>query len=288
LPSTRAVKTVPFDHQQADGRASNRSGSGSTSNHSLGSSTSQSSDQSPALVSFESNAVSQTWTAGHSLGLPNSDFDMDSSCWLLGHDFDLQALNSSIPASPQGLGVVQAASSNSCADKNAKVSLSCTNQGTPNTIYRSVQVRWHTRPSADVSSTIVVAGLEDQDEVDEPYRASLSNHLLPSISDNALPSADFLVRISLPRAFTRTMFELTHVQNLCIKLYFAKFHPMLPIIHASSFKPSSETALLVLSICSLGSLFVGSDRASVYGMTIFTKLNKAILASVSTGGTGSL
>ncbi|UNI15992.1 hypothetical protein JDV02_002472 [Purpureocillium takamizusanense] len=68
-------------------------------------------------------------------------------------------------------------------------------------------------------------------------------------------------------------------KNLCIKLYFAKFQPVFPLVHAASFRPSSESALLLLSICSLGALFVGSAGAFARGRAIFMKLNKAILAS---------
>ena len=39
--------------------------------------------------------------------------------------------------------------------------------------------------------------------------------------------------------------------------------------------------MLVLSICSLGALFVGTTSAAAQGREIFLRLNKAILASVS-------
>jgi hypothetical protein len=67
--------------------------------------------------------------------------------------------------------------------------------------------------------------------------------------------------------------------NLFAKLYFHRFHPLLPVIHAPSFRPTAENALLFLSICSIGSLFVGSSRALMQGSRIFERLNKAILAS---------
>lgn len=82
------------------------------------------------------------------------------------------------------------------------------------------------------------------------------------MSDDALPSAEFL--------------------NLCIKLYFVKFNPIFPLIHAPSFRPSSENALILLSICSMGALFVGSPNATIQGRKIFQRLNKAILASWET------
>ncbi|PNP49027.1 hypothetical protein THARTR1_10238 [Trichoderma harzianum] len=100
---------------------------------------------------------------------------------------------------------------------------------------------------------------ENPDRVDEAYRAGLSSRLRPCLHDDVLPSADFL--------------------NICIKLYFAKFQPIFPIVHAPSFRPSSENALVLLSICSIGALFVGSAGAAARGRGIFMKLNKAILAS---------
>lgn len=38
--------------------------------------------------------------------------------------------------------------------------------------------------------------------------------------------------------------------------------------------------MLLLSMCSIGSLFLGSPRAVAHGISIFERLNKAILASV--------
>ncbi|CAG8947106.1 unnamed protein product [Penicillium salamii] len=71
----------------------------------------------------------------------------------------------------------------------------------------------------------------------------------------------------------------TDFLNLCIHMYFTKFHPSFPIVHAPTFRPSSKSSLLLLSICSIGSLFVGSSHAASQGLKIFETLNKAILAS---------
>lgn len=64
-------------------------------------------------------------------------------------------------------------------------------------------------------------------------------------------------------------------------MYFAKFHPVFPLLHAPTFRPSLQSSLLVLSICSIGSLFVGSSHAASQGLKVFETLNKAILSSVS-------
>lgn len=64
-------------------------------------------------------------------------------------------------------------------------------------------------------------------------------------------------------------------------MYFTGFDPVFPIVHAPTFRPSAKSSLLLLSICSIGSLFVGSSHAASQGMKIFETLNKAILSSVS-------
>ncbi|KAL2821311.1 fungal-specific transcription factor domain-containing protein [Aspergillus cavernicola] len=94
---------------------------------------------------------------------------------------------------------------------------------------------------------------------DENYRAGLSQRLQPQMHDEALPSSDQL--------------------NLFANLFFSRFHSLLPVVHVPSFKPTTENSLLFVSICSVGSLFVGSSYAVAQGTRLFERLNKAILAS---------
>ncbi|KAL6365720.1 hypothetical protein LRP88_01721 [Fusarium phalaenopsidis] len=68
-------------------------------------------------------------------------------------------------------------------------------------------------------------------------------------------------------------------ENLAIQAYFANFHPIFPIIHAPSFRPHSKNGLLLLSVCSVGSLYLGSSRAVSYGISIYERLHKALLSS---------
>lgn len=63
-------------------------------------------------------------------------------------------------------------------------------------------------------------------------------------------------------------------------MYFTRFHPIFPVLHAPTFRPSAKRSLLLLSICSIGSLFLGSAHAASQGLKIFETLNKAILSSV--------
>ncbi|KAK5687755.1 hypothetical protein LTS10_001895 [Elasticomyces elasticus] len=96
-------------------------------------------------------------------------------------------------------------------------------------------------------------------EVDDEYRRALHGKLQIKTPEESLPSSDFL--------------------NLCVREYFARFHPVFPVIHAPTFRPSRANTLLLLSICSVGSLLTGSVNAADRGARIFESLNKAILAT---------
>lgn len=65
-------------------------------------------------------------------------------------------------------------------------------------------------------------------------------------------------------------------------MYFTRFNPIFPIVHVPTFRLSKKSSMLLLSICSLGSLLLGSDRAAIQGQNIFDRLSKAALASVCT------
>ncbi|KAK4941598.1 hypothetical protein LTR10_018475 [Elasticomyces elasticus] len=103
----------------------------------------------------------------------------------------------------------------------------------------------------------------DQVEVDDSYRQTLHQSLqIRSMDQNhlsTLPSTDFL--------------------NLCVRSYFARFHPVFPVIHAPTFRPSKANSMVLLSICSVGSLFTGSTHAVRQGVQIFERLHKAVLAN---------
>ena len=103
----------------------------------------------------------------------------------------------------------------------------------------------------------------DQVEVDDSYRQTLHQSLqIRSMDQNlsaTLPSTDFL--------------------NLCVRSYFARFHPVFPVVHAPTFRPSKANSMLLLSICSVGSLFTGSTHAIRQGVQIFERLHKAVLAN---------
>ncbi|PLB45062.1 hypothetical protein P170DRAFT_366085 [Aspergillus steynii IBT 23096] len=130
-----------------------------------------------------------------------------------------------------------------------------------------VRQRWFTRLPVEEESRNSQAPLGDREgsfgqtnlAADENYRARLSQRLQPRMSDETLPSSDRL--------------------NLFASLFFSRFNSLLPIVHAPSFQPTKENSLLFISICSVGSLFVGSASAVAQGTRLFERLNKAILAS---------
>ncbi|KAI0400715.1 fungal-specific transcription factor domain-containing protein [Xylaria palmicola] len=127
---------------------------------------------------------------------------------------------------------------------------------------KRLQYNWYSTLTRDVACHESQDQLHGQDQIDEAYREGLRYKLQPCPSNTALPSAEFL--------------------NLCIKLYFVRFNPVFPIVHAPSFRPSSENAILLLSVCSVGALFMGSATAAAQGRKIFQTLNKANLSSWDT------
>ncbi|KAA8649390.1 hypothetical protein EYZ11_010540 [Aspergillus tanneri] len=122
-----------------------------------------------------------------------------------------------------------------------------------------VQREWFTYTGSSRSGLLTPDISSEQTQVDETYRANLEAKLQHHVPIFPLPSTDFL--------------------NICIQAYFTKFHPLFPVIHAPTFRPSANRSLLLLSICSMGSLIVGLSHAKAQGVKIFETLNKAILAS---------
>ncbi|KAE9376327.1 hypothetical protein N431DRAFT_501240 [Stipitochalara longipes BDJ] len=96
--------------------------------------------------------------------------------------------------------------------------------------------------------------------VDEECRRNLTRSLVhPFPQEDLLPSPGFL--------------------NLCVRRYFTCFNPVFPIIHAGTFQRTSENGLLLISMASVGCLFLGSQAAVQRGRRIFETLNKVILTS---------
>ena len=122
----------------------------------------------------------------------------------------------------------------------------------------NLQQSWYTHLADDQAvSGEATPGLRHT-EVDDNYRQTLHRKLEVQSVDQSLPSADFL--------------------NLCVKAYFKRFHRLFPVIHAANFRPSKTNSVLLLSICSIGSLLTGHPSAAHRGTQLFERLHKAILA----------
>lgn len=209
-------------------------------------------------------------TGSTQIGIGETAPSSGPGAWFLEDDFDVGALDFSITSTisewAQIPNVFPAASlSTGEHDVYTPVQSSIPDIEAPNMTGDTVKRKWFThmspsdenRPNREFAPT--GTNWSAQTNANESYRAGLSQKLRRPMEDEALPSSEQL--------------------NLFAKLYFHRFHPLLPVIHAPSFRPTAENSLLFLSICSIGSLFVGSARAVAQGSRIFERLNKAILAS---------
>ncbi|KAE8341953.1 hypothetical protein BDV24DRAFT_45916 [Aspergillus arachidicola] len=127
-----------------------------------------------------------------------------------------------------------------------------------------VQRKWHTFseptiPSGDTTPAHLRTNNTVSTHGDDRYRQKLDESLRQKVQPGILPSTKFL--------------------DLCLQAYFTHFHIIFPLIHAPTFQPSKQNAVLLLSMCTIGSLFLGSSRALTHGISMFERLNKAILAS---------
>lgn len=223
----------------------------------------------PIAMGFEHQAAApiQDTSASATVSNPGSE------TWFLEEDFDVSALDYSItstisewaqipnvfcPPNPTSLGEQEIFTPVQSSDLNIEPT---------NFAEDTVRRQWFTHMSPSVNNrpnrefAAAESGWSGQSntKATESYRVGLSQKLRPRMEDEALPSSEQL--------------------NLFAKLYFHRFHPLLPVIHTPSFRPTAENSLLFLSICSIGSLFVGSSRAITQGSRIFERLNKAILAA---------
>ncbi|PYI25001.1 hypothetical protein BP00DRAFT_470916 [Aspergillus indologenus CBS 114.80] len=189
-----------------------------------------------------------------------------SSSWLLGALLDVDALDFTLTSAiSEWAQLPPIPSIPSLTDTGAF--LTPTSTQTAELPADTVRRKWFTRLTvpedmpAPQNSSGSRGGEVGQGNVaaDENYRTGLSQRLQPRMHDEALPSAEQL--------------------NLFANQFFTRFHPLLPIVHVPSFKPTTENSLLFISICSVGSLFVGSSHAVAQGTRLFERLNKAILAS---------
>ena len=63
-------------------------------------------------------------------------------------------------------------------------------------------------------------------------------------------------------------------------MYFSHANYALPILHTPTFRPTADNRGLLLSICSVGCLFIGTSQAARYGSVLFEKLLRAMMTKV--------
>ncbi|KIW20598.1 hypothetical protein PV08_01173 [Exophiala spinifera] len=191
--------------------------------------------------------------------------EQNSADWLLGHDFDLAAFG--FPESDL------VTDSNQTFDYDNDLGTALATQSKPGLrkLPRLLDFRsiWYTRirtvdtgyraGSGPGTITPVYGNSPSDTTIDEIYRVNMAGRLRVPSSDEPLPSIDFL--------------------NLCIHLFFTRFNVTLPMIHSPTFRPTRANALLVLSICSGGSISLGSAMANKAGSMLFERVNKAVLAA---------
>ncbi|KAL5358319.1 hypothetical protein BJX96DRAFT_182824 [Aspergillus floccosus] len=181
------------------------------------------------------------------------NFVPETPTWLAEEDFDLEALNTAVMTSANQFLSADA------VDGLVEQQIPPLGRDRSPPLEDAVQREWFSYTGSARSGLLTPDIASQRTHVDETYRANLEAKLQHHVPIFPLPSTDFL--------------------NICIQTYFTKFHPLFPVIHAPTFRPSSNSSLLLLSICSMGSLIVGSPQAKNQGVKIFETLNKAILAS---------
>ncbi|KAF2166168.1 hypothetical protein M409DRAFT_23359 [Zasmidium cellare ATCC 36951] len=94
---------------------------------------------------------------------------------------------------------------------------------------------------------------------DEISRDALADSLQQRVPDTTLPPTQFL--------------------NRCLHMFTTRLWPLIPIVHLPTFEPARTNPLLLLSVCSLGALAIGSEEALYHGERLFDGVQKAILVS---------
>ncbi|PIG85278.1 hypothetical protein AARAC_004377 [Aspergillus arachidicola] len=185
------------------------------------------------------------------------DVDLDAQVpnWLADEDFDLNALNSTVLVS-----TINDIPLLACQDDEAPI-FSLHEPPSRGERHEEDLIRrhWFSFIPAHEMGHVTPEAVPQQTKLDDEYREGLSCCLQQRVLAEALPSTEFL--------------------NQCVQMYFTRFSPIFPVVHPSTFRPSPKHSLLLLSICSVGSLFVGSDYAIAQGSRIYERLHKAVLSS---------
>ncbi|KAJ5381612.1 uncharacterized protein N7496_004040 [Penicillium cataractarum] len=121
--------------------------------------------------------------------------------WLADEHFDLNALNSSVMASTLGFFSPEYTANEDGTD----ITIQIVEESHPERKEDQVRLLWFTYVGTHKSGYITPEGTQEQVELDEQYRQTLSQRLQQRVPTEPLPSTDFL--------------------NLCIQLFFTRFNP---------------------------------------------------------------
>ena len=197
--------------------------------------------------------------------------------WLIGYDFDLEALNSASTVSAtmeMGEPLFQPHMPFNVMPNMPEPDSS-----------RGAEMQRRQRPISDIVKKSWFSQTEDMEDEEDNYKATATGQTTPAMGANQYDVDDnFRTRVSLklkPRTNDDPL-PSNNFLNLSVQMYFTKFNTVFPVIHGQTFRPTPKNSLLLLSICSVGSLLIGSKGAAAQGVRIFERLNKAILASWET------
>ncbi|KAI6712903.1 hypothetical protein JHW43_004557 [Diplocarpon mali] len=130
-------------------------------------------------------------------------------------------------------------------------------------IPRTTEKQHYPQLSPSISNSGPAASPSESEIVDEECRRELRKALVrPIYQEDFLPSSSFL--------------------NICVRRFLKCFNPIFPILHAPTFQPTAENGPLLVSMASVGCLFLGSADAVQRGIRMFEGLNRFILTSNNT------
>lgn len=112
--------------------------------------------------------------------------------WLADEHFDLNALNSSVMASTLGFFSPDYTANENSTD----ITIQILEESTPERKEDQVRQLWFTYVGTHKSGYVTPEGTQEQVELDEHYRQTLSQRLQHRVPTEPLPSTDFLVSIS--------------------------------------------------------------------------------------------
>lgn len=128
----------------------------------------------------------------------DTQFEFQNPHWLVGDDFDMEALNHSIMSTPVGF---RTPVSSNCAnvDRGFGGNTVAEPRSCAFDIHQIEEVhkRWYTYIDQERTAgtgQITPDGVAERTQVDEAYRVNLSQKLQPHLSDDPLPSIELLVK----------------------------------------------------------------------------------------------